>query len=372
MTKLGLIVSEDGYLVSHRLALVRAAVEAGYEVVVVTRIGAHAECIRDQGARVVNVDFARGQVSLWSNLGAILKLRRVYSRERLDIVHHIALKPIVLGTVAATLTDVPLVINGVAGMGSAFVDRSQRRRWLRPLLSWVLRWSLSRRRAVCIVQNPDDRALLRDLGTATQRMVLIPGAGVDVAHFQPLPPPNGALCVAMVTRMLWDKGVQEFVEAASIVRAGGSDIRFVLVGAPDVQNPTAVPQTKLKAWAEQGFIEWWGHISDVRSVWRQAAIAVLPSYREGLPKALLEAAACARAIVTTDVPGCREVVNDGENGLLVPVRNAQALALAIQRLAADADLRVRMGLAGRRRVERLYSTTTINAQTLAVYNGQLP
>ncbi len=222
-----------------------------------------------------------------------------------------------------------------------------------------------------IVQNPDDARLLADMGVPASALRLIRGVGVDLKRFPAVPEPSGLPLVMLPARLLWDKGVAEFVEAARRLREGGVDARFVLVGTPDPDNPAAVPEEAIRGWVDQGTVEWWGHRSEMPQVLAQARIVCLPSYREGLPKVLLEAMACGRAVVSCDVPGCREVVQDGENGLLVAPRHAAALAGAIQRLLRDAALRQRLGMAGRRRVERDFSQDAVIGQTLAVYSEVL-
>jgi len=226
---------------------------------------------------------------------------------------------------------------------------------------------LNRPHSLTIVQNPEDWALLERSGVPAASLRLIRGAGVDVQVFCPVTPPSEPVCIVLASRMLWDKGLGEFVEAARRLTEAGVNARFVLVGEPDPANPASVPESTLRSWHGQHGVEWWGRREDMPSVLQAAHIACLPSYREGLPKSLLEAAACGLPIVTTDAPGCREVVRDGVNGLLVPVRDAEALAAALRKLIDDAELRRSMGEQSRVRAETEFGLETAIAQTLAVY-----
>jgi glycosyltransferase involved in cell wall biosynthesis len=228
-------------------------------------------------------------------------------------------------------------------------------------------------RNLLILQNPDDEALLVNSGlVAAKRVRLIRGSGVDIQRFAPTLEAPTTPVVMLPSRMLWDKGVGEFVEAAHLLRARGCTARFVLVGNGDPDNPASISEDQLKAWHDSGVVESWGHCSDMPATLAQAHIVCLPSYREGLPKVLLEAAACGKPLIATDAPGCREIVRHGENGLLVPLRDAASLADAIERLLADANLRCTMGQKGRRMVELEFSEAKVAQQTLAVYRELCP
>lgn len=362
------VVTEDWYFVSHRLPLAAAAQAAGHEVVVATRASGESSKITSAGIRLVALDLARGGGNLLTELS---KLVRLYRRERPDIVHHVALKPVVYGTMAARFAHRPMLVNAVAGLGWLFASRSTKARLLQPLARRVLGGLLKSRRGVVIVQNPDDATLLREAGVPDSRLRLILGAGVDTEAFSPAPEPAGPITVLLASRMLRDKGVGEFVEAARILsrtrKPGSPPVRHVLVGPLDPGNPAAISEAQLRAWQREGIVEWWGGRKDMPDVLRGAHVACLPSYREGLPKVLLEAAACGRPIVTTDAPGCREVVRDGYNGLLVPVADAQALAHAIARLVDDPGLRLCLGRNARERVVAEFSNAIVIEKTLEVY-----
>ena len=285
-------------------------------------------------------------------------------------MHHVALKPVFLGGLAGWLADIPAQVNAVAGLGWLFISRSRTARWLSPLIRWILARLMNAPRCRVIVQNPDDAELLKKAGVVESHLRMIRGAGVDTSKFPPSSEPAEPVCVVLASRMLWDKGVGEFVEAARQLKQEGVQARFILVGDPDPDNPAAVPETTLHAWHEEEVVEWWGHRDDMTKVFSSTHIACLPSYREGLPKVLLEAAACARSIVTTDVPGCREVVREGENGLLVPAREAQGLADALRRLIKNPELRAEMGQRSREIVLKEFSSEKVIAKTLELY-GEL-
>lgn len=362
--KLLYLVTEDWYFLSHRLPMARAARDAGFDVVVATRVDKGRAAIEAEGFRVVPLQWSRRGF----NPMEMLRLIGLYRTERPQVAHHIALKAAVFGSLAARLTGVPSIVNSVAGMGYAFIGKEIKARLLAFLLTMAFR--LLFRRTWLVVQNRDDEAFFRAL-IGPDRLRIIHGSGVDTKIFAPMPEP-ARLRATLVARMLWDKGVGEFVEAARLLKQQGVDVTMTLVGDPDAANSKSVPPAQLEQWRAEGVIEWHGPRSDIPALWADSAIAVLPSYREGLPKALLEAAACGRPMVATDVPGCRELVQDGANGLLVPAQDAQGLAAAIERLARDPDLRARLGAQARHDVEAIYADTVVAGKTARLYISLLP
>lgn len=367
--KILFFVTEDWFVCSHWLPLIEGAKHAGFDVVVVTRTNRHAEKIRQLGVKVIPFGISRRGYNPFLEFSAILRLARIYCKEQPDIVHHVAMKPILYGSLVSHLMRVPHTINWVSGMGWLFVSNNRRAKILqiavRKMLGLLLRGTL------VIVENKDDQAIISGLGIADQHIHLVRGAGVDTLVYVPSPEPDGVQLVVLPARMLWDKGVEEFVDAARQLRQRGVKARFILVGEPDAENPASVPVDRLMAWQKEGVVEWWGRLENIPQVLAQSHIVCLPSYREGLPKSLLEAASCARPVVTTDVPGCREVVRDGDNGLLVEARNATALADALVRLLADPELRLRMGQRGRERVLNEFAQEKIVDQVMALYRGLL-
>lgn len=371
--KLLFLVTEDWYFCSHRLPPARAAQAAGYDIIVATRVGARGADISAEGFKLVPIDLQRRSRNPFRELAAIAQIVKIYLRERPDVVHHVALKPVLYGSFAAYLVRGPAVVNALAGMGFLFSSSSRLASVLRVVVSQFFRILLNGGRNLLILQNPDDEAMLVNGGlVAAKRVRLIRGSGVDVRRFSPTPETQTTPVVMLPSRMLWDKGVGEFVEAACLLRARGATARFVLVGNGDPDNPASISEDQLKAWHDSGVVESWGHCGDMPATLAQAHIVCLPSYREGLPKVLLEAAACGRPLIATDAPGCREIVRHGENGLLVPLRDAASLANAIEHLLGDADLRRAMGQRGRNRAVSEFSETMVAQQTLAVYRELCP
>ena len=367
--KLIFFVTEDWYFCSHRLPLAVAAKAEGYDVAVITRVTAHGDPIRNAGLRLIPFNISRRSMNPFRELAAVFRLWAIYRSERPDIVHHVAMKPVLYGSLAARLGGVPRAVNALAGLGWLFTSVSRKARLLQGGVRRAFYFLLAR--STIVVQNSNDAAELRDMGIDEKHIRLIRGSGVNTAEYAPHPEPDGMPLVVLPARMLWDKGVGEFVEAARLLRQREVAARFVLAGDADEHNPASVPEQQLRAWQSEGVVEWWGRREDMPQVLAQCHIVCLPSYREGLPKALLEAASCALPIVTTDVPGCREVVRDGDNGLLVEARSAVALADALAKLIADPDLRRQMGQRGRERVLREFSQEQIIAQFLELYQESL-
>ena len=372
--KLLFLTTEDWYFCSHRLPVARAARDAGIDVVVAARVRAHGAEICGEGFALRPLAWRRRGDGPIAAARAIAAIARLYRAERPDIVHHVALKPVLFGGLArrlafAGMAGGPAIVDSVMGLGSGFSARD-RAAWLRrPLLRLALRLAVGGGAGRVIVQNPEDAAALAGFGVDRRRIALIRGSGIDIRHFQPLPEPGGeTVRVALVSRMLRQKGVLEAAAAIRRLRARGLPIELLLAGPTDPDNAGSLGAEALVRLASEPGIKWLGPVADVREVWGRAAIAVLPStYGEGVPKALLEAAACARPIVATDVPGCREVVRPGETGILVPANDPAALAEAIAALAADAALRRRLGQAGRALVESAFAEEIVARDTLAVY-----
>lgn len=367
------LVTEDWYFCSHRLPVARAARDAGAEVVVATRVAGHAAEIEAEGFRLIPLGWRRGSHAPLAELAAVVEIARVYARERPDLVHHVALKPVIYGSIAAAFARVPHVVNALTGLGALFIGSSGRSRVLGALARAALRPLLNRAGGRVILQNEDDRWLLEERGLLRHdRVALIRGSGVDLARFAPAPEPDGIPVAVLVGRMLSDKGVVEFVEAAQLLKERGVAVRMQLAGPTDPDNPAAIDAAMLRLWESEGLVEWLRPVADIPALWARSHIAVLPSYREGLPKALLEAAACGRPMVAADVPGCREIVRPDETGLLVPAKDPAALAGAIARLAGDPELRRRLGARARDVAETEFAEAIVVRDTLALYRKLLP
>ena len=361
------VVTEDWYFWSHRLDLARQARDAGYAVAVATRTTAHRERMLAEGFEIVEMPFERSLRHPARDVAAVFALAAALRRLAPDVVHLVSLKPMLLAGLAILLMPRTCFVHAVTGMGYLFSSSDRRARGIQCVLVTALRVILARRNCHVIAQNADDCALLERhrLGTA-ERRTLIAGSGVDVERYAPSPLPAEAV-VVLPARLIRDKGIEEFVAAARLLKARGVAARLALVGGTDPDNPAAISAQEIEAWVGEGAIEWWGQREDMPSVYAEASIVCLPSYREGLPKVLLEAAACARPLVSTDVPGCREICRPGVNGVLVPARDAAALAEAITALVADPARRATLGSAGRALVEIEFSAARIAAETLALY-----
>lgn len=363
------VVNVDWFFLSHRLPLARAARARGADVYVAAADTGHAKRIRDEGFTFIPLPMSRKGTHPWEQARSVLFLLRLYRRLQPSLIHHVTIKPVLYGSVAARLAGTSAVVNAISGLGYVFSsDRGGGP--LRALAEGVYRVALRRGRT--IFQNPEDRAQFVAAGMVRgEDTVLIRGSGADCARFAPRPIPPGPPVVALPSRMLWEKGVGTFVEAARLLRARGRSARFVLVGPTD-ENPTAVPEAQLRAWQEEGVVEWWGSRDDMPGVMAAASVVALPTYyKEGVPKVLLEAAASGRPIVTTDIPGCREVVHDGVNGFLIPPKDVAALADAIDRLLASPELRARLGAVGRERALAEFSEEIVVEQTMRLYDEVL-
>ena len=303
-------------------------------------------------------------------LATVFETRRLYRQLRPDLVHHVALVPTVIGSIAAL--GLPMArLNAFVGLGYVFTSATAKARLVRSIADPLLGFLLKRPDTMVLVQNPDDRSVVKRLGVAAERIALIPGSGVDINFLTPLPEPAGPFTIGFVGRLLDDKGVRALVRAHEFLSERGQTVRTLLAGTPDPSNPTSVPDHVVTSWRNLPGLVLLGHIDDIRTVWAQAHVAVLPSRREGLPKSLLEAAACGRPLIATDVPGCREIAQSGLNALLVPPDNAEALAHAIYTLMKDSDMRLRFSVASRALVVDEFSDVRIGREIVALYRRML-
>lgn len=373
--RLLIVVNALSFFLSHRLAIAVAARNAGYEVHVAgPGSDGEVDVIQSHGCTAHHLPLARSSISPLRELASVRKTHALYRRLRPSIVHHVTIKPVLYGTMVARMARIPAVVNAIAGLGHVFVDEPGMKGGagqfaIRQAYRRILRHPNMR----IIFQNVDDQTLFHSshIGRSDQYR-LISGSGVELGLFRSTPESPEPLLVILPARMLYAKGVGDFVGAATMLRREGGGARFALVGDCDPGNPSSVPREVITNWVESGLVEWWGYRSDMQEVMRQSHIVCLPSYyREGLPKALIEAASSGRPIVTTDTPGCREVVKHGENGFLVPPRNVPALAAALRTLLGDANLRREMGRCGRFRAETLFSVESIVNEHLNVYRELL-
>lgn len=375
------VVNEAYFFYSHRLPVARAARDEGFEVHVAAPpdhvwapVGFDVQALRDEGLIFHPIPLSRRGTNPFKELVTIAALYRLYRKVRPTLVHHLTIKPVLYGGILCRLLRVPGVVSAVTGLGHVFVARGARGAVLRIGVELAYRLALGHTNGRVIVQNLDDGETLVGVGAVPQaRVALIRGSGVPLEEFTPSPELDTAPLVIFPARLIWEKGVGEFVEAARRLRAAGVSGRFALVSDTKAGYPRAVPETQLRAWQEAGIVEWWGRRDDMPEVFRQSHIVCLPSsYGEGVPRVLIEAAACARAIITTDVPGCRDIVRHEENGLLVPPKDVDALVEALRSLLAQPELRHRFGARGRAMAEREFAVEQVVERTLAIYRDLVP
>jgi glycosyltransferase involved in cell wall biosynthesis len=368
-SRLLFVVSEDKYFVSHRIHLARHAMRNGYQVGFVGNVTCHRAEIEAAGIEVYDWCFERGSINPFTqfkNIFSLAKRMRAFSP---DVIHAVSAKPILYSSIACWRLPVKKKVFALAGLGFAFSSSSLRARLLKRIISTALRMAFYGKNKTLIMQNKDDVHEVVSLKIIPlDKITLIRGAGVNVEEFSPPIEQNKEVVVVLPARLLWDKGVAEFVEAAKRIKISGLSARFALVGEPDSQNPESIPLSIIKEWVREGYVEWWGYQENMPEVYRSSEVVCLPSYREGLPKSLLEAASCARPLVAFDVPGCREVVIDGETGFLVPFGDIECLVTRLTELISSRAKRTQFGDAGRRLVMSQFSEEIISAETAVVWS----
>jgi glycosyltransferase involved in cell wall biosynthesis len=372
--KIILFANTEWYLFNFRLSLAKALQAQGHDVLLISPPGEYGARLQALGFRWEALPMDRKSLNPLQELRLLMHLCRLYRREQPALTHHFTIKCVVYGSIAALMARVPARVNAVAGMGYVFTNQALKARLLRPVVRGLMRLVLNGRGARLILQNNDDMTAFAKAGLARPKLTrLVMGSGVDLTRFTPRVQAAqvGAEAqptrVVLAARLLWDKGIAEYAQAARLLKAKGLPVRFLLAGSPDPGNPAAIPQATLDGWQAEGLIELLGQVGDMAALFASVDIVVLPSYREGLPKSLIEAAACALPLVTTDVPGCREVVTHEVNGLLVPVKDATALANAIERLHLDPVWARQLGLAARKRAIAEFDERIVIEKTLGVY-----
>jgi len=360
------------FFVSHRLPLALAARDAGYDVHVTTSDAdtENIQKIYDAGLQFYPLPLAQHGTNPLSEINTLRAMIMLYRELKPDIIHHVSIKPVIYGGIAARLTGIPAVVGAMSGLGRVFSDNNTKAKILRQIVRPMFKIALSHRNTSMIFQNPDDQQTFINMGLIKEnRTELIRGSGVDLDVFTPVPETEDKPIVLFAGRLMWKKGVAEFVEAAKEL---GEKARFVIVGYSEPTSPDAVPEEYLKQQAEAGIIEWWGKRDDMPDVFAQSHIVCLPSsYGEGVPRVLIEAAACERPIVATDTPGCREITIHNDNGLLFPVGNNPAMIAALEKLIESPELRHKMGKRGREIVHQGFSLQIVTSQTLALYEKLL-
>lgn len=369
MAKLLYLVTEDWFFVSHFLPMAEAATQCGFDVVVATRVRQEGERLTAAGLRVIAVEGRRGSFSLAVILRDFIQSYRVVRAERPDIVHCIALRPVAIGGLAAKLAGANALVLAPTGLGHLWIEPSMATRLLRGIVRLVVGTWLRGPRTRYLFENHDDPGEFGN-GPNGADVTIVGGAGVDGARIPSEPEPSvPPLKVAVVSRMIRPKGIVEAVEAVQRARATGVPVELDLYGDPDAANPRSIAPETLAEWSSQPGIRWRGHIDDVAKVWREHHVAMLLSYREGLPRSLVEAAAAGRPIITTDVAGCREVVRDGKEGILVPLGDIDKAAQALVTLAKDAGLRQRLGAAANARFRERFTADAVKQAVRELYRS---
>lgn len=364
----------DWYLYNFRLAFAHFLRDRGFEVVMLSPVGSFGPLLEAQGFRWLGLDMDRRSLNPARELALIRRISAVYAAEEPDIVHHFTIKCVVYGSLIARWHGVRNRVNAVTGMGYVFSDEGFRARLLRPVVRNLIRATLGGDGSRLILQNKDDLAAFVAAELAsTESTHVIMGSGVDTSRFRPRTSArrSGAMRVLLASRLLWDKGIREYIEAAGLVKEAGLSVEFLLAGNPDPGNPASVPEAQITKWQESAAVQYLGHVSDMPRLLADIDVAILPSYREGVPRSLLEAAACGLPIITTDVPGCREVVRHGFNGLLVPARDPAALAAAIRFMYERPEERTNMGSAARDTVLSAFDQRIVFEKTFSVYRDLL-
>ena len=368
--KLLIVVNDASFFISHRLSLAIHAKKNGYEV----HVAAHGDYksvskIISSGLIFHEIPFFRSSANIFNEASTLLSLIKVYKKVSPNIVHHVTIKPIVYGGIAAIITSIPFVVSAISGLGFVFIEKKTTNFLKKNIIKLIYKFLFRKKNNKVIFQNPDERNMLLSENIVNENnSYLIKGAGVDVDVFTPKQIFQEIPVVVLAARMIWDKGVREYVNAATILKDRGIKAKFLLVGGIDYGYPNFIKKEKLQEWNKNGIISWLGFCDNIHEIYQNSSIVCLPSfYSEGIPKSLIEAAACAKPIVTTDMPGCREIVKDGFNGILVPPKNSLLLANALETLINNTELRSKYGSNGHNIVKKDFSSDIVNKMTLDLY-----
>ncbi len=367
MHKIVYVVNDSSFFLTHRLPTALAALESGYEVHLVSNIKGNRITIENLGIICHNVPFSRSSFSFFHEVRVLIRIFRLYRSINPDLLCHETVKPVLYGTFVSKMFPKCLVINTITGLGYIFISTKKKLIFFQKILLKLYKFLFTSSNVHLIFENDDDATLfVREQVVSLEGYTIIKGAGVDTKKITPNNFKEGTVTIVLVARMLWDKGVGEFVEAARIVKRG-ADAEFILVGGIDLGNPMGIEDDILHDWVEEGVVKWLGYSDNVIDILSQAHIACLPSYREGLPKSLIEAASAGLPIVTTDVPGCREVVHHNINGLLVPPKNSVLLADALLFLIKNSKVREAMGRESRKYAVKRFDLEIVIQSTLTLY-----
>lgn len=368
MKKVIIFTNDDSHFYAHLLPIAIAAKAKWCDVIVLTNISKYHNQIEQHGLRVIPIPIKRHSLNFFSDLILLVKLIVILKEEKPDIMNNFTIKPIVYGTIAAFICNVPKVINVFLGLGYIFTDTSLITAAIRKAITQVLSFLSYFKQTLFIVQNQDDAKLLHHLNLAKKNFIVAQcSVGVEANKFEILPEPKGRVVFALVARMIIDKGIYEFMEAAQILKQKDLNAEFWLVGQPDNNNKQSISTSILQRYQQEGYIKYFGYQSNIRKIWEKAHVAVLPSYREGLSRSLLEAGGYGRSIITTDAPGGRELVQHLKNGLLVKPKDRESLAQAMELLITDSTLRTQLGVTIHRNVKEKYDASVIAEKMVGFY-----
>lgn len=367
--KLFIVVNVDWFFLSHRLPIAKAAQKNGYDVTILTQNTGRFDEIKKEGLDVVDVPFRRSGTNILNELRVIYSLKKEFKERKPDVIHNVAMKASIYGSIAGKWAKTGKVINAISGLG--FVFSNEKAGLLKKVLLRMMDFAFKSSRVYFIFQNPDDYRLFHENGFASEsNSIIIKGSGIDLNEFKfCVPPQDDKLVIVLVARMLEDKGIREFKEASNFLRSEYEQkIKWILVGPVDKENPSTLTENELYEMAVPNYFEWVGYQKNIDDFYRESDIVAFPSYREGLPKSLIEACAIGRPIVTTDAPGCKECVDDGINGYLVPIGNSKDLADKIKILIDDEEIRVDFGKRSRVKAENEFSIDNVVERTLKLYS----
>jgi glycosyltransferase involved in cell wall biosynthesis len=368
--KLLFIVNVDWFFVSHRLPIALEAIRLGYDVYVACQFTDKHEYLQSLGLKLYPLTLSRSGMSLFSELSTVIEVFKLVLQIKPDVIHLITIKPVIYGGIASRLLGVKQRVASISGLGYVFIANGFKNQLLRKLVSSLYRFALRRQSTDVIFQNPNDRDLFIHLGIINaEQATMIRGSGVELSHYAVIPEPDQTPVAMLVARLLIDKGVYEFVDAAKTLKQQACPVRMVLVGDVD-ENPKSVSAEEISRWVDEGIVEYWGYRKNISATIADANMVVLPSYREGLPKCLIEAAACGRAVITTDVPGCRDAITPNVTGMLINVKSASSLATAIQTLVENPERREEMGRQGRILAEQAFDIKTVVQKHMNLYEGR--
>ena len=365
------VVNVDWFFISHRLIIAEKAVLNGFDVFVACQNTGRSDEIIEKGINFINLTISRSGTNPLLELSALISIYKIYNNLKPDIVHHVTLKPIIYGSLISKLTNIKTVVNAVSGLGYTFTKN--RGGLVQKLIVQLLRFVFNRKHLTVIFQNDDDQNLFKELNIISKnnKIVKIKGSGVDLNKFKQLPYPSfDIIKIILPIRMVWDKGVKELRKASEILKEKyKGKIQFILIGLADVDNKAGVPASYLNEWQDGSYVKWIGYQKDMVEVYKDSHIVVLPSYREGMPKTLIEACAVGRAIITTDAIGCKECVDEGINGFKVPVYSTKELAQAIEKLILNKELLIQMGNRSRHKAENEFNVDNVINTHLKIYNN---